>query len=110
MPLDADGEEGGPQIQLAEPTDALEQRLTRGFLEELLRQLFQDGKIKPRDARIFVARVIEDRPADEIAGEHGTTTNNLYQIIHSVRGRLRPMLDAYLSDGTPPGRGDGERT
>jgi len=95
-----DGQLSG--TQLADPVDQLERQLTAEFVKELLRQLFDGGKVKGRDARIFVARTIDEIPVEEVAKTHKTSTNNVYQVVHSVRAELRPMLDAYLEKGTSP--------
>jgi len=100
--------DGGIAHQLVDPIDELERRLTQGFLEECLRQLFESGEVKPRDARIFVQRIVQDIPADKLAREHKTSVNNIYQIVHGIRKHLRPMLSDYLENGTSPKEDSGE--
>ncbi|MCA8962753.1 MAG: RNA polymerase subunit sigma, partial [Planctomycetes bacterium] len=50
-------------------------------------------RLSRRERSVFVARLLEERSFDEIAGSHDVSIGNLHVIYHRVRSKLRECLE-----------------
>lgn len=89
-------------LDLASPEPNGEQKLVREEERRAVRRTL--ALMKPREARILVAVVIQERDKDEVCAEYGITRANLRLVIHRAIARFKFLYNSEKGK-LPPGCG-----
>jgi len=89
-------------LDLVSPELNGEQKLVREEIREAVRRTLK--LMKPREAQILVAVIIEERDKDEVCAEYGITRANLRLILHRAIVRFKFLYNSEKGK-LPPGCG-----
>lgn len=86
-----------PDEAQAPPDEAFDQLWLQEHLWHALSML--RGEVDPATYRAFVAYVVEQRPAEELAAELGLSLGNLYTIKWRLTRRIAQLMHELTGDG-----------